>query len=453
MSGAGRRGAGDDAFADRAAALLGDLDGGHADPDGNGDGRSFADERFAPGADEESRDEGSRDEESRAEEFGDDPTATTGLVPDLDVDLESVPPTSWVDPIAEAEAERQAEEAAIDAEIARTAKPVRDTRGRKRKEWRQTERARRYAARRSVRFPIFTRSILLWMLIFAIAGLTFGASGAFWWAQFNTQITQLKEDTRDFEQRSQNAQAQIDAERNQALTQIKEANKPLAGFLSEALIVQLAKNFEDKVWYVSTLDNEGRDINGSAFAVVSGDDETLMVTSYNTVRAAAINPAPEIHVLEANGTDDVVADLWAWDEATDLALLRVPRGNLQVLPWAPSDAQANLIGSRVFAISGYGGNGATLSPGLVIDTSAFGIRHDGALDTDFQGGPMIAADGTVVAVSSIAYKPGNFAVSELKFAPLIDTVCVTVMDCGGGQKKKRDQPDVKASAPPPGAQD
>ena len=62
----------------------------------------------------------------------------------------------------------------------------------RRSEWRRTEKARRYAARNSVRFPIFTRSVLLWMLIFALVGMAFGASGAFWWAHFNTQVSELR---------------------------------------------------------------------------------------------------------------------------------------------------------------------------------------------------------------------------------------------------------------------
>ncbi len=89
------------------------------------------------------------------------------------------------------------------------AAPGRSARQR-RSEWRRAEKARRYAARNSVRFPIFTRSVLLWMLIFALVGLAFGASGAFWWAHFNTQVSQLRSDTQDFETRSQSASADIE---------------------------------------------------------------------------------------------------------------------------------------------------------------------------------------------------------------------------------------------------
>src|SRR3954470_4468061 len=92
--------------------------------------------------------------------------------------------------------------------------------GQSRSEWRRAEKARRYAARNSVRFPIFTRSILLWLLIFALTGVAFGASGAFWWANFNSQVSELRNDTQDFESRSSDAQSQIEDQRKQALDDI-----------------------------------------------------------------------------------------------------------------------------------------------------------------------------------------------------------------------------------------
>ena len=107
------------------------------------------------------------------------------------------------------------------------ARPVRTAARQRRSEWRRAEKARRYAARNSVRFPIFTRSVLLWMLIFALTGLAFGASGAFWWANFNSQVSQLRSDTQDFEARSQSAASSIDAQRKKALAQIAAATAPL----------------------------------------------------------------------------------------------------------------------------------------------------------------------------------------------------------------------------------
>src|SRR6476659_9535634 len=79
-----------------------------------------------------------------------------------------------------------------------------------------TEKARRYAARNSVRFPIFTRSVLLWMLIFALVGVAFGASGSCWWAHCNPPVSELRADTQDFETRSQSGSADIEMQKNDA---------------------------------------------------------------------------------------------------------------------------------------------------------------------------------------------------------------------------------------------
>ncbi len=376
--------------------------------------------------------------------FAEAASALLGGSGDGDGDADAGPATSWIDPLAEAEeARRREDEAFADAEAARRARQ-RPTRGRARREWRQTERARRYAARRSVRFPIFTRSVLLWMLIFAIAGLMFGASGAFWWAQFNSQITQLKDDTRDFEQRSQSAQEAIDAERNAALTQIREANKPLAGFLSEALVVTLAQQFNPKVWAVATLDDRGQASVGSAFAVMSDKNETMMMTSFDVVKANALQPGPPDGIHLKKGVEDIKAELWATDPAHDLALLKVPRGNIDVMEWGPDDVLGRLLGSRVFMVSGWGGNGATLLPGLVVDVSQSTLRHTATLPMDVRGGPIINANGQVVGVASRAYFPAGFDPIEARYAPLVNVICERVLNCGGGKSRK-----PKDIVPPP----
>ena len=179
------------------------------------------------------------------------------------------------------------------------------SRGRKRKEWRQTERARRYAARKSVRFPIFTRAVLLWMLLFALVGTAFGGSSAFFWAHFNTQISELREQTKDFDKRSQEAQGQIDAMRNQAITDINRQLKPIAPYIAESKTIQIAQVFAPYVWLVATLGEEGEASVGTAFAVAGDGPNTLMVTSLNTVSAASLTPAPAIELRK--GTESLKA--------------------------------------------------------------------------------------------------------------------------------------------------
>ncbi len=185
----------------------------------------------------------------------------------------------------------------------------------RRSEWRRAEKARRYAARNSVRFPIFTRSVLLWLMIFALTGLAFGATGAFWWANFNSQVSQLRSDTQDFEARSQSAASSIDNQRKKALAQIAAATAPLSAIqLQTEVIPQLAASFSPSVYAVATLDNRADPRWAPRSRSSSDQSSTLMLTSYTTVAAAAVAPGPAITLTKAGV--QMTADLLSWDPPT-----------------------------------------------------------------------------------------------------------------------------------------
>jgi S1-C subfamily serine protease len=302
-------------------------------------------------------------------------------------------------------------------------------RGQRRSEWRRAERARRYAARNSVRFPIFTRSILLWWLVFALTGLAFGATGAFWWANFNSQISDLRKDTEDFEERSLEAQSVIEAQRQEALAEIDQALRPMQGFLSETQMLALAELFSPSVYTVASLDDEGLPAVGTGFAVISDDRQTWFVTSFTTVRAASVAPGPEITIRK--GTEELPAELVNWDPDRDLALIRADRGDVPLLEWVDAEAAAQALGSRIFPVSGLGGAGAKLTTGVVVDQAAPGFQHTAPLGNDFQGGPIVNVDGKVVGVASIAYRPLGFDPGEVRFAVPVTDVCQVLISCGG----------------------
>jgi len=299
---------------------------------------------------------------------------------------------------------------------------------RRRADWRRAEKARRYAARKSVRFPIFTRSILLWWLVFALTGLAFGASGAFFWATFNSQVSELREDTQDFEERSLEAQNSIETQRQEALAQIEEALKPLQGFLSESQMLQLAQLFSPAVYSVATLDENGFPSTGTAFAVLSDPGQTFLVTSHATVKASTVRPGPRITLRK--GTEEIDAELWNWDAERDLALLRIERGDVPILDWAAEDQAARLLGTRVFPVSGLGGPGASITSGMVIDQSAAGFQHTAPLGPAFQGGPVVNVDGKVVGVASLAYRPLGFDPGQIHFSVPVTELCQRILSCG-----------------------
>lgn len=298
----------------------------------------------------------------------------------------------------------------------------------RRSEWRRAEKARRYSARRSVRFPIFTRSVLLWMLIFALTGVAFGASGAFWWAHFNSEVGQLRQDTQDFESRSQKASGEIEQQRKDALAQIDQALGPLKGFLSETQILQLAQTFSPAVYSVATLDNQGKASVGTAFAVLSDDRESYLVTSYTTVAAATVNPGPKVVIRK--GTDEIPADVWNWDPANDIALLKVAKGGIEVLEWVSDEDAGRALGGRIFPVSGLGGAGASLTTGVVVDQSAAGFQHTAPVGVAWQGAPIVTTNGKILGVASLTYEPLGFPSGEVHFAPPISAVCSRLLQCG-----------------------
>lgn len=319
------------------------------------------------------------------------------------------------------------------------------SRAQRRSEWRRSEKARRYAARNSVRFPIFTRSVLLWLLIFALTGVAFGASGAFWWAHFNSQVSQLRQDTQNFEVRSQQASGDIEQQRQDALTQIEQALKPLQGFLSETQILQLSQTFSPAVYFVSTLDNEGLPAVGTAFAVLSDDRQSYLVTSYTTVEAATVNPGPK--VVLRKGTEEIPAEVWNWDPENDLALLKVAKGAIEVLEWASDEEVGGSLGGRIFPVGGLGGAGASLTTGVIVDLSASGFQHTAPLGTAWQGAPIVNTDGKILGIASLSYEPLGFASGDVHFAPPIASVCSRILSCGAvrepagaGQQGQAGQP-------------
>ncbi len=283
-----------------------------------------------------------------------------------------------------------------------------------------------------MRFPIFTRSVLLWMLIFALVGMAFGASGAFWWAHFNTQVSELRSDTQDFETRSQSASADIEKQKNDATDQINAALVPLKDSLAATKTVQEAATYSPAVYQVSSLDDQGRPSVGTAFAVITSEDETLMLTSYAAVRTATVNPAPGITL--SKGAEQLPASIVNWDPVNDMALLRVQKGSITVLDWAGDDVLSTALGSSVFPISGTGGAGATITSGMLIDQSTAGFQHTAPLGTDFQGGPVINGDGKVLGIVSLAYQPLGYDNGQIHFSPPISAACTRVLNCTGGNR-------------------
>jgi S1-C subfamily serine protease len=235
----------------------------------------------------------------------------------------------------------------------------------------------------------------------------------------------------DYNKSIQDARATIQAEGDHAKQDIRNQLGELQKFAaSGSTLTDLLNKAQPSVYFVTTVDQAGAPSVGTAFVVFSDSQQSFLLTSYTTIQAATVQPAPAI-TLRKQGQDDIEGRLFTWDPGRDLALLSVDRANLPALNWISADAPPK-IGDRLFAISGLGSSGASITQGFVADVSSDGLQHDVPIGTQFQGGPIINSDGEVVAVASRTYSPLGFNPQSVYFAPLVRLACDAVLRCPEG---------------------
>ncbi|MHB1487931.1 MAG: trypsin-like peptidase domain-containing protein [Acidimicrobiales bacterium] len=281
---------------------------------------------------------------------------------------------------------------------------------------------------------ILPRSALgLTVVILALAvGAAF--SGTVLYAYYSFRQTQSESRVsgyvNGFDQRYQTAIATIKADATNGTAAIQAALAPLLKVKAQGgALARILKQAQPAVWFVHTLDSSGQASVGSAFAVASDSRQTLLVTSYTTIAAATHQPGPPVYVRK-NNTDTQVT-LWNWDPGRDLALLILNQGNHATLSFA-SSGSAPRIGDQVYAISGLGAAGGAITAGQVADVSADTIQSDAAVGSAFQGGPLLDAQGHVVAVDSRSYAPLGFSSLGVYFTVPVTDICQKVLRCPGG---------------------
>ena len=198
---------------------------------------------------------------------------------------------------------------------------------------------------------------------------------------------------------------------------------------SPAVLAGLIKQLAPSVLFVHTLDANGQPSVGTAFVVSSSGSESLLVTSYTTVAAATHSPGPAVYVRQGN--NDTQVTVRTWDPQYDLALLVYPKGGLKAITAAPNNPSPQ-PGDRLFAVSGLGSAGASITQEYVVDVSASGIALDGGIGAAFQGAPLINAQGQVVAIGSRTYAPLGFTSESIFYSPYVEAACNKVLSCPGG---------------------
>ena len=228
---------------------------------------------------------------------------------------------------------------------------------------------------------------------------------------------------------SKKAQDDLRAEEARAQSLINQQIQPLKSILATGQTLQgIVAKVAPALYFVHTLDANGQPSVGTAFAVASDTHQTLLLTSFTVVQAATKKPGPPLYIRHGSGADQQVT-VYTWDESRDLALIILQSGSQPKLTFAGASPKP---GERVFAVSGLGAAGASITQGFVADVSGQGIQHDARTGTQFQGGPLLNADAQVVGILSRTYSPLGFPVADVYFAVPPAGACAKVLQCPNG---------------------
>ena len=169
---------------------------------------------------------------------------------------------------------------------------------------------------------------------------------------------------------------------------------------------------------------EGGSALGSGFIIRA---DGLIVTNRHVVEGA--------RTVRIKLADDRVlpAEVIGTDATTDIALLRVHANGLAALRLQSSDKIA--VGDPVIAIGNPFGLGQSVTAGvlsarartLVEDPYIDFLQTDAAINFGNSGGPLLAADGTVVGVTSAILSPSGGSVG-LGFAIPAETVASVIAE-------------------------
>src|SRR5436190_9766823 len=248
--------------------------------------------------------------------------------------------------------------------------------------------------------------------------------------RLNKTETKVADFINGFQDTRKQAIDSINSKKDEAKADIDKELEPIKKIQAEGQTLDaLVKKAGPSLYFVHTLDEAGQPAVGTAFAVASDPNQTFLITSYTTVRAATRRPGPDVFVRQ--GTTETKVSVWTWQEERDLALIILPKGSVPKLEFAGKDPPLT-VGERVFAISGLGTDGGSASQGFIGDVSSAGVQHDAAIGPAFQGGPMLNSDGKVIAIASRSYAPLGFSNESVWFGVPVQAVCEKVLKCPNG---------------------
>jgi serine protease Do len=236
------------------------------------------------------------------------------------------------------------------------------------------------------------------------------------------------------------AEKAIPAVVNVSTTQILEGNRPgKEGFPPFAPGSPLDDFFKE---FFDQMERSPRKVQslGSGFITQSDEESAIIVTNYHVIA-----DAKKITVF-LNDNTELEATLLAFDERTDIALLKVkvdtlPAGKrkLPILEWG--DSHTVKVGDWIVAIGNPFGLGGTVTTGIISnrardimlsrgrnranDSLTDFMQHSAAINMGNSGGPLLSLDGKVIGINTAIFSPsgGNVGIGfSIPAAVAQDTV-------------------------------
>ena len=167
---------------------------------------------------------------------------------------------------------------------------------------------------------------------------------------------------------------------------------------------------------------------GSGFIIQSDETSATIVTNYHVIA-----DSKKVSVF-LNDTTELDASILAYDERTDIALLKVKtdslppaKRKLPTLEWG--DSNAVKVGDWIVAIGNPFGLGSTVTSGIISNRARdimlrsggrnrvndyvddF-MQHDAAINMGNSGGPLLNLEGKVVGINTAIFSPsgGNIGI-------------------------------------------
>ncbi|MEQ8652069.1 MAG: trypsin-like peptidase domain-containing protein [Kiloniellales bacterium] len=155
----------------------------------------------------------------------------------------------------------------------------------------------------------------------------------------------------------------------------------------------------------------GREARSVGSGVIVDADEGHVLTNHHL-----IEHAEEIDVILSDGRS-VSAELLGFDDATDLAVLKIESSRLTAVDWG--DSSRLEVGDFVIAVGNPFGLGQTVTMGIVSAIGRFGlgmegyedfIQTDASINPGNSGGALVDLRGKLVGINTATFGPGGVSI-------------------------------------------